>query len=152
MPNKPKTTKEVKESVGVLVNLGQLPRRQADGKTIKNETIFIVMSKLFADIAGATYSTKMETKKVKVTKGKLKGREKTVAVSNKASKAKYWLGYVVGIDRTGKKPKPKIKWVPLNIPNGVNTLEVLKAIRKFKKRPVFFKTQDGVTTRFVDNK
>jgi hypothetical protein len=149
MASKPKTTKQIRESIGVLVNLGKLPRKQADGKTIKQEDIFIVMSKVFADVAGATYSTKTITKKVKVTKGALKGRERTVAVANKASKTKYWLGYADGIDRSGKKPKVRIRWVPLNIPSGISTLDVLKAVLKFKKRPIRFKTPAGVVTRFV---
>jgi hypothetical protein len=138
----------------VFVSIGKVKEKQPDGTTILKEK-FIVLSEELAKFAGAQYlSTPPLETKVEVKRGVLTGRTHTRPVSVRITGKAYKIGYVDGLTPKveGRKRRAKIKWISLYVTKGVTLRTLLKTIRtKFSKKPVYFKTPDGVTTRFVFN-
>jgi hypothetical protein len=137
-----------------FIGIGKEKVKQPDGKTIEVDK-FIILSEELAKFAGATYSTTPPADiNITITKGALAGRKFTRSVSTAITGRAYKIGYVDGLKPAvqGKKRQAKIKWISLHVTKGVTLRTLLKAIRtKFNKKPVYFKTPDGVTTRFVFN-
>lgn len=137
-----------------FVSIGKVKEKQADGK-IKLVDKYIVISEDLAKFIGAQYSTTPPAPRlIQITRGPLKGRTITRSVSTAIVGRAYKIGYVDGLQPKveGRKRRAKIKWISLYVTKGVTLRILLKAIReKFTKKPVYFKTPDGVTTRFVFN-
>jgi hypothetical protein len=136
----------------VFISIGKVKVKQPDG-TFQLEEKFIVLSEELAKFAGAQYNPTPPTEtKVEVKRGILTGRSHTRPVSVRITGRPYKIGYVDGLaPKVGNnKRKAKIKWISLYVTKGVTLRILLKTIRaKFSKKPVYFKTPDGVTTRFV---
>lgn len=136
----------------VFVSVGTANKKLANGVIIKEEK-FIVLSEELAKYVGATYlSTPPLARKIEVKKGILTGRSYTREISTRITGTAYKVGYVDGLTAKveGKKRRAKIKWISLFVTEGVTLRILLKAIRtKFSKKPVYFKTPAGVSTRFV---
>jgi hypothetical protein len=134
-----------------FVSIGKVSEKQADG-TKKQVEKFIILPEELAKFVGVPYTTAAPApRKVEVKNGLLKGRTYLKEVSVKITGRIYKVGYVDGLrPKVGDRPRQvKIKWISLFVTNGITLRVLLKAIRSFKKKPVYFKTPDGVTTRFV---
>jgi hypothetical protein len=142
-----------KESLNkAYVSVGKVKVKQADG-TKKDEEKFIILSETLAKYIGAIYSTALPAPiKVEVKRGQLAGRSHLRERSVKIAGTRYQVGYVDGLKPAvnGQKRQAKIKWISLYVTAGITLRILLKAIRtKFAKKPVYFRTPAGVTTRFV---
>jgi hypothetical protein len=135
----------------VYISMGIVNKKQADGTKKKVEE-FIVLPEETAKFVGAIYSlASPKPRQVTVTRGLLKGRTYLKEVSVQITGRKYQIGYIDGLQpKIGdQKRKVKIKWLSLFVDKDITLRTLLKAIRSFKKKPIFFKTPDKVTTRFV---
>lgn len=140
----------------VFVSLGKVKEKDSSGKDVEVEK-FCVVTEDFAKYVGAPYSTKPpEPKKITITKGKLAGRTILREQSASITGDIYRLGYLAGVEKgtgNGKKAKTKIKWIPLHIPKGVKLRDFVKLVMtKFKRKPAYLKTPDGVSTPLSSDK
>jgi hypothetical protein len=135
----------------VFVDAGKLKVKLEKGK-YEDRQVTLVMSQEHAELIGAKFTASPPAAKTIVhKKGKMAGRSFKRAVSDSLTKVKYRIGYLVGRDKTTG--KPKVQWVGLHIPEGLNTQQVVEIIRRrFSKKPVLFETPAGVRTRFVSTK
>jgi hypothetical protein len=142
-----------KNSNKVFVNGGKSPVRQADG-TILNEDVIIVISEELAKYIGASYTVAAPApKKILIKNGALKGRTITREHSVKVQGVKYELGYrsKIIVKKGAKRTEPKVKWIPIHIPSGINLRTFLRIIaNKFSRKPALLKTPSGKTTAFVN--
>jgi hypothetical protein len=134
-----------------FVSVGKVKVKQPD-KSTKLVEKFIILPEQLAKFVGVPYSTAAPApRKVEVKNGLLKGRTYLKEVSVKITGRIYKVGYVDGLKpKVGDRPRQvKIKWISLFVTKDITLRMLLKAIRSFPKKPAYFKTPDGVTTRFV---
>jgi hypothetical protein len=135
----------------VYISLGKITKKFKDdeGKDRqRTDEEFLVINENLAKLTGAAYVTTPPKPKIVTTK---KGKTYEVEQSVSQIRTKFKVGYVAGTDKVKK--KAIIKWVGIPIPAGVTTKQMLEVLRtKFPKKPVYFKSGDGITQRFISAK
>jgi hypothetical protein len=138
-----------------FIDLGIIDVRNNKGAIVKIHK-YIVLPERFAKYMAATYTTQTpEAIKLKVTRGKLAGRNISKEFVAKVSGRKYEFGYYDGTATSvsGAKGTRKIKWIPVHVPRGITLFVFLKVfLPKIARKPHFIKTPEGVSTRFISTK
>jgi hypothetical protein len=131
-----------------FISLGKIDRKKSNGTTVAEEE-YLIIPEANAKFIGARYT--LDTPKpitVKVSQGKLKGREYTKEYTTTISGTKHQLGFENGTKIVKNKVTVKIKFISFFVPRFVSTRLFLTLIfSKITKNPVVYKSPAGVTVR-----